>query len=122
MQLHCIMPVARKSRDSSLHSCHSLRMTIQTGALGLASNKVGALPVINHFLERLQVDKLLRQHVPQTDRRCKLEPAVGHGHSTSQPSRIPRAALQPLRMEQPLRTVNARVAPRASVASSTTTG
>lgn len=54
-------------------------MPIPTGELKLESNKVGPLPIINHFLAQLQVDRFIAQHVPQTDRRCRLEPAVGLG-------------------------------------------
>jgi transposase len=45
----------------------------------LRSETLGALPVINHFLDRLGVDAAFERYVPPTDRRCRLAPARGLG-------------------------------------------
>jgi len=37
---------------------------------------VGALPLLNHFIERLQLEEILTRHVPARDKRQKLEPAI----------------------------------------------
>jgi transposase len=47
--------------------------------LQLLSKVVGPLPLLNGFLERLQIERLLARHVPPGDRRQKLAPAVGLG-------------------------------------------
>ena len=50
-------------------------MATQDRALTLESRCVDALPLVNHFLERLRIDALLAEHVPPTDRRQRLAPA-----------------------------------------------
>jgi len=47
-----------------------------TDALQLRSGTLGALPVIQHFLDRLGFDALLAQFVPTTDRRFAIPPAT----------------------------------------------
>lgn len=47
--------------------------------LDLVSKAVGPLPIINHFLNRLRLDRFLERFVPHTDRRLKLPPATGLG-------------------------------------------
>jgi transposase len=42
----------------------------------LRSDVLGALPVINHFLDRLGLTGLLERHVPHDDRRLRLAPAT----------------------------------------------
>ena len=37
--------------------------TARNGGVTLRSFKVGSLPLLNHFLERLNLDGLLRRHV-----------------------------------------------------------
>jgi transposase len=46
-------------------------------SLTLRSWTVGALPILNHFLERLQLEALLEAHLPARDRRSKLPVARG---------------------------------------------
>ena len=51
----------------------------RTGAIGefeLHTEVLGALPVINHFLDRLELAQLLERHVPHDDRRLRLAPAT----------------------------------------------
>jgi len=43
----------------------------------LRSWSVGALPIINHFLERLQLEAILQAHLPSRDGRAKLPVARG---------------------------------------------
>lgn len=45
----------------------------------LQSWTLGALPPVNHFLDRLGLDALLARYVPRTDRRCRLAPAAALG-------------------------------------------
>lgn len=42
----------------------------------LRSLTLGALPLLNHFLDRLQLDALLARYLPQRDRRLRLAPAT----------------------------------------------
>jgi hypothetical protein len=48
-------------------------------ALTLRSRSLGALPVVQHVLDRLGLDKLLEQYVPQNDRRFRIQPATALG-------------------------------------------
>jgi transposase len=45
----------------------------------LVSKAMGPLPIVNHVLDRLRLDRFLGQFVPHTDQRLKLAPAVGLG-------------------------------------------
>ena len=47
--------------------------------LRLISKAVGPLPLVNRFLERLQIKSLLTKFVPAGDRRQRLAPATGLG-------------------------------------------
>jgi transposase len=44
-----------------------------------ASKVVGALPIINHFLQLLGLDELFQRFLPEPDRRQRLSPAIGLG-------------------------------------------
>ncbi len=48
----------------------------EPGGLELVSTRLGALPLVNHVLERLGLPALLQQYVPTNDARVKLAPAV----------------------------------------------
>jgi transposase len=48
-------------------------------ALTLESRSVDALPLVNHFLQRLGIDRLLEEHVAALDRRYQLSPAKALG-------------------------------------------
>ncbi len=50
-----------------------------TGGFELRTEILGALPVVNHFLDRLGVGRLLERHVPHDDRRLRLAPATAIG-------------------------------------------
>jgi len=47
--------------------------------LRLESRTLDALPVINHFLDRLGIARLLEARIPALDPRCRLAPAVALG-------------------------------------------
>jgi hypothetical protein len=50
--------------------------TPKGGPYELVSHRLGALPVINHFLDRIGLDALLERWLPPADRRFKLDPAT----------------------------------------------
>ena len=43
----------------------------------LRSYRVGALPIINHFLECMRVEEILQEHLPAEDARTKIATARG---------------------------------------------
>ena len=45
----------------------------------LSTERLGPLPLVNHFIERLGLTELLDQYVPTTDRRCALPHALALG-------------------------------------------
>jgi len=45
----------------------------------LREERLGPLPIINHFLKRLGLERLLEKHVPTTDKRCTLPYTKGLG-------------------------------------------
>ena len=48
-------------------------------AFALRIERLGPLPLINHFVERLGLEPLLERHVPTTDKRCKVPHARALG-------------------------------------------
>src|SRR6266498_1286957 len=50
--------------------------TPKDGPFGLVSYRLGALPLLNHFLDRIGLDGLLARWLPPADRRFRLDPAV----------------------------------------------
>jgi hypothetical protein len=50
--------------------------TPKGGPFGLISHRLGAVPVINHFLDRVRLDAVLQRWLPEPDRRFKLTPAA----------------------------------------------
>lgn len=50
--------------------------TPKGGPFGLVSHRLGALPLINHFLDRIGLDTALGRWLPEPDRRFKLTPAA----------------------------------------------
>ena len=45
----------------------------------LQSLEIGALPIVNHFLDRLKFSELLQEHLPVADVRAKLKPVEALG-------------------------------------------
>ena len=43
----------------------------------LNSYRIGALPIINRFLERMRLAEFLRSYLPPADRRCRIAPTIG---------------------------------------------
>ena len=54
-------------------------MSSRDNALTLDSRAMDALPLINHFLQRLGVDSLFDEHLGPCDGRCRLAPAKALG-------------------------------------------
>jgi transposase len=50
--------------------------TPKGGPFELISHRLGALPLVNHFLDRMGLDALLARWLPAPDRRFRLDPAV----------------------------------------------
>ncbi len=57
----------------------SASVTPAAGPFGLRAEVLGALPIVDHFLERLGVDAQLESFVPGSDRRVKLQSAKALG-------------------------------------------
>ena len=49
------------------------------GPFRLETETLGALPVVDHFIARLGVPRLLEQYIPASDRRVRLAPAKAIG-------------------------------------------
>jgi transposase len=47
----------------------------RAGRQTLRSEKIGALPIINHFIRRLRLEELLQEHLPPEDKRVKVPAA-----------------------------------------------
>ena len=47
----------------------------RAGRRTLRSEKIGALPIINHFIQRLRLEELLQEHLPREDKRVKVPAA-----------------------------------------------
>src|SRR6266511_883602 len=50
--------------------------TQKGGPFELVSYRLGALPLVNHFWDRIGLDALLARWLPGRDRRFRLDPAV----------------------------------------------
>jgi transposase len=62
-------PAARKTRRAG--------QVAETGGTTLRSYSVGAMPIINHLLRRLDLEVILQQHLPPEDPRTKVPTATG---------------------------------------------
>ena len=47
----------------------------RAGRRTLRSEKIGALPIINHFIQRLRLEELPQEHLPREDKRVKVPAA-----------------------------------------------
>jgi len=47
----------------------------RAGRQTLRSEKIGALPILNHFIQRLRLEEWLQQHLPPEDKRVKIPAA-----------------------------------------------
>jgi transposase len=50
--------------------------TPSSGPFGLVSQRLGPVPLINHFLDRIRLEEVLGRWLPEPDRRFKLTPAA----------------------------------------------
>ncbi len=51
----------------------------RSSAFTLRTERLGPLPLVNHFVEHMGLAALLEKHVPTTDRRCRLSHAQALG-------------------------------------------
>lgn len=69
-------PKRSRSARTKPSSAPQLSLPIARGQGSiLRSGTVGAVPMVNHFLERLQLERLLREALPKEDKRTTLSPA-----------------------------------------------
>jgi transposase len=52
---------------------------VELTSLEVQTQRLGPLPLVNHFLKRLRIESLLEKFVPTTDRRCRLPHAKALG-------------------------------------------
>lgn len=60
-------PEARRPKDLS-----DGQRTYRANGKKIVTHSVGALPIINHFLERMKLDEILTRHLPPEDERTKI--------------------------------------------------
>ena len=67
----------KRKRSRADHSRKHKRTGRQAraGRQTLRSEKIGALPILNHFIQRLRLEELLREHLPPEDKRVKVPAA-----------------------------------------------
>ena len=68
----------RKRKRSRVNRPRKRRRTgrqARAGRQTLRSEKIGALPIINHFIRRLRLEDLLHEHLPPEDKRVKVPAA-----------------------------------------------
>jgi hypothetical protein len=53
--------------------------TPRTSAFTLKTERLGPLPLVNHFVQRMGLAALLDKHVPTTDARCRVPHAQALG-------------------------------------------
>lgn len=61
-----------KGRRPSKKACIPIGATAQNGDTTLRRFKVGSLPLLNRFFERLELDDILRRHLPDDDVRQEI--------------------------------------------------
>ena len=49
---------------------------LSRGSFGLRTERLGPLPIVNHFLSRMGLGEILQRHVPTQDRRVTLSYAL----------------------------------------------
>ncbi len=68
----------RKRKSTRANHSRKQRRTGREARAGrriLRSEKIGALPILNHFLQRLRLEEWLREHLPPEDKRVKVPAA-----------------------------------------------
>jgi len=66
------MSKRRTSQTERPRKCKRTGRQARAGRQRLRSEKIGALPIINHFLKRLRLEEWLQQHLPPEDKRVKI--------------------------------------------------
>jgi len=70
------MPAKRRKKGSKrLKPYHGFRA--RTGEQTLCSWTVGAVPIVNRFLDRMKLEEILQRHLPPDDRRLKVPTTKG---------------------------------------------
>ena len=49
----------------------------EAGGFTLRSRTVGAMPIVNRFMERMKIERILDGYMPTDDKRIKLPPGRG---------------------------------------------
>lgn len=62
----------RRAARNKKGSATRIGTTARNGSVTLRGFQVGSLPLLNHFLERLDLDGLLRRHLPKDDVRQEI--------------------------------------------------
>jgi len=62
----------RSCRRRKLRTCMPIGASAVDGDIELRSFQVGSLPMPNHFLERLELNQVLRRHLPEDDVRQEI--------------------------------------------------
>ncbi len=68
----------RKRKPSRVNRSRKRKPTgrqARAGRQTLRSEKIGALPILNHFIERLRLEQWLRECLPPEDKRVKVPAA-----------------------------------------------
>lgn len=68
----------RKRKPSCANRSRKHKPTGRQARVGrrtLRSEKIGALPILNHFIKRLRLEELLREYLPPEDKRVKVPAA-----------------------------------------------
>jgi transposase len=69
------MPKRTPSRDHRPRKRRRTGRQARAGRETLRSEKIGALPIINHFIRRLRLEELLEEHLRPEDKRVKVPAA-----------------------------------------------
>ncbi len=69
------MPKRTRSRVNRPRKRRRTGRQARAGRRTLRSEKIGALPIINHFIRRLRLEELLEEHLPPEDKRVKVPAA-----------------------------------------------
>jgi len=67
----------RKKRSPPRTGGRDVGMVARLGGQTLRSSTLGALPLLDHFLERMKLEEILQAHLPRDDPRSKLPVAQG---------------------------------------------
>ena len=71
------MDKRRASQTERPRKCKRIGRQARAGRQTLRSEKIGALPIINHFLKRLRLEEWLQEYLPPEDKRVKIPASKG---------------------------------------------